>query len=47
MNDGKEFKKNLQSDGRRFHQILKTLSDPAHPFSHFDIGTVVWNAGVE
>ena len=35
-----EFKKNLQSDMRRFHQVLKSLCDPAHPFSHFDSGNL-------
>jgi insulysin len=33
-----ENKKNLQADTRRLLQLNKTLSNPAHPYSHFNTG---------
>ncbi len=35
---GTEYKKNLQSDSRRVYQLLKSSSDPLHPFNRFDTG---------
>lgn len=34
-----EHKKNLQSDAWRAFQLEKSLSDPAHPYSHFGTGS--------
>jgi insulysin len=35
-----ENKKNLQSDGWRFNQLEKSLSNPKHPFSRFGTGNL-------
>lgn len=35
-----ENKKNLQSDTWRLHQLLKSLSNPKHPYCHFSTGNL-------
>ncbi|RIA87179.1 Metalloenzyme, LuxS/M16 peptidase-like protein [Glomus cerebriforme] len=35
-----EYKKNLQLDGRRMHQLERSLSNPNHPYSRFSTGNL-------
>lgn len=35
-----ENKRNLQNDGRRIHQLAKSLSTPGHPWAKFGTGNV-------
>ncbi|KAJ2123679.1 metalloprotease [Coemansia sp. RSA 720] len=35
-----EYKGNLQSYGRRLNQLKHSLSDPAHPYNHFNVGNL-------
>ncbi|KAJ2160352.1 metalloprotease, partial [Coemansia sp. RSA 562] len=30
-----EYKGNLQSDNKRFYQLIRSLSNPTHPYNHF------------
>ncbi|KAJ1852082.1 metalloprotease, partial [Coemansia sp. RSA 638] len=35
-----EFKGYLQSDNKRLYQLMRSLSNPNHPYNHFNVGNL-------